>query len=397
MTFGSRPKQLSFREARQSLTILRLSTPSENIIVRSGIMSNHSTIVCKVDPMHPEEPILARAAESIVRGDLVAFPTETVYGLGANALDPEAVLRIFEAKGRPSSDPLIVHLANRDDLWLVSSAQPRTALKLAERFWPGPLTLLLPKSDKIPPEVTARLQTVAVRVPAHPVALGLLRACGVPIAAPSANRFAHASPTNAQHVLDDLSGRIELVLDGGPTPLGIESTVLDLLSEPPVILRPGGLPREEIEAVIGPVRIAQPDERLSSSPGRQARHYAPRAQTVLCSGFELQEQMLRLAEIADKAMRAGRRVGVIAVSEGLRLMRPTTAETCDLGPISDLPQVARRLFAGLRTLERAHVDLILAHTLPPEGLGLAINDRLRRAADQVVSVEPMKGPLSHPL
>jgi L-threonylcarbamoyladenylate synthase len=348
-------------------------------------MSDHATSLWKVDPKQPEELALALAAQTIVRGDLVAFPTETVYGLGANALDPEAVIKIFEAKGRPSSDPLIVHLASRNDLSLVSSSQPKGAMELAERFWPGPLTLLLPKSDRIPPEVTANLRTVAVRVPAHPVALGLLRACGVPIAAPSANRFGHASPTTAQHVLDDLSGRIALVLDGGSTPLGVESTVLDLISQPPVILRPGGLPREEIEAVIGPVRIAQPGDQLSSSPGRQARHYAPRSRTILCTGDDLQEQMRTLAAIAEKAMASGRKVGVIAVSEGLRLMGSSDIETCDLGPASDLPQVARSLFAGLRSLESAQVDLVLAHTLPPEGLGLAINDRLARAADRVVS------------
>ena len=348
-------------------------------------MADYATTLWKVDPKQPEELALARAAETIVRGDLVAFPTETVYGLGANALDPEAVIKIFEAKGRPPSDPLIVHLASLNDLSLATSSQPKGALMLAEKFWPGPLTLVLLKSDRIPSEVTANLQTVAVRVPAHPVALGLLRACGLPIAAPSANRFGHASPTNAQHVLDDLSGRIALVLDGGSTPLGVESTVLDLISQPPVILRPGGLPREEIEAVIGPVRIAPQDEHLSSSPGRQARHYALRPRTILCTGDDLQEQMHTLAAIAEKAIASGRKVGVIAVSEGLRLMAPSVVESCDLGPVSDLPQVARRLFAGLRNLESAQVDLVLAHTLPPDGLGLAINDRLSRAADQIVT------------
>jgi L-threonylcarbamoyladenylate synthase len=348
-------------------------------------MAGHATTLCKVDPRQPEQQHLARAAEAIVRGDLVAFPTETVYGLGANALDPEAVVRIFEAKGRPSTDPLIVHLQALDDLPLVSRSQPRHALRLAERFWPGPLTLLLPKADRIPPEVTANLQTVAVRVPAHPVALSLLQACGVPIAAPSANRFGHASPTTAQHVLDDLSGQVDLVLDAGPTFLGVESTVLDILAQPPVILRPGALPREDIEAVIGPVRLAQPGELLRSSPGRQPRHYAPWSRTVLCIGSDLREQMRTLTAIADQAMESGQKVGVIAVSEGLKLMKTSALETCDLGPVSDLPQVARRLFAGLRSLESAKVDLVLAHTLPASGLGLAINDRLSRAATRVVT------------
>jgi L-threonylcarbamoyladenylate synthase len=338
-------------------------------------MTGHMTALWKVDPQQPKEQDIARAAETIVRGELVAFPTETVYGLGANALDPEAVLKIFKAKGRPSSDPLIVHLEGPQDLALVSSSQPENALKLARAFWPGPLTLLLPKSDRIPPEVTAGLQTVAVRVPAHAVALNLLRACGVPIAAPSANRFGHASPTTAQHVLDDLFGRVDVVLDAGPTPLGVESTVLDILSQPPVILRPGGLPREQIEAIIGPVRLAQAGELLSSSPGRLARHYAPWSRTILCTGMHLQ----------DHAAKEGRKVGVIAVSEGLQLMGPGPFETCDLGPMSDLPQVARRLFAGLRSLEGANVDLVLAHTLPAIGLGLAINDRLGRAASRLVA------------
>lgn len=363
-------------------------------ILLAVIMADHTTTVVKVNPERPDETAISRAAEIIVRGELVAFPTETVYGLGGNALDPEAVARIFEVKGRPFSDPLIVHLASVGDLCLVSSSQPKAALKLAERFWPGPLTLLLPRSERVPPQVSANLSTVAVRVPSHPIALGLLRASGVPIAAPSANRFGHASPTTAQHVLDDLKGRIELILDGGQTPLGVESTVLDVLAQPPLILRPGGLPREEIEAAIGPVRIAQAHEHPSSSAGREAHHYGLKSQIILCTGNDLGEQVRTLAAIAEKAAASRRKVGMIAVTEGLMLMPVKTVEVCDLGPLSDMPQVARRLFAALRDLETAGMDLVLAHTLPAEGLGLAINDRLTRAADLLVPAGDLNQALS---
>src|SRR4051794_21935732 len=214
--------------------------------------------VLNVDPANPDPEVIRRAAELIRAGRLVAFPTETVYGLGANALDAAAVARVFQAKGRPPTNPLIVHLDGVDQIAQVAAGWPKVAVRLAERFWPGPLTLVLPKRPEVPDVVTAGGPTVAVRVPAHPVAQALLRAAGVPVAAPSANRSTELSPTTAAHVLRGLDGRIELILDGGPTPGGIESTVVDVTASPLRLLRPGLVTPAELEAVVGPVARGEP-------------------------------------------------------------------------------------------------------------------------------------------
>src|SRR5512133_768452 len=236
---------------------------------------------------YPNPNAIAEAAETIRNGGLVAFPTETVYGLGANALDVDAVGRIFTAKGRPAADPLIVHLSGLDQITRVVRSVSPEAQKLAETFWPGPLTLILPKRPAVPDLVTSELDTVAVRVPNHPVALALIQAAGVPIAAPSANRFGHTSPTTAKHVLHDLDGRIDIILDGGSASIGVESTVLDLSTTPPRILRPGGVTREMLESVIGPVTVLgqrkKPELGLPS-PGLLEKHYAPHAEMILFSG-----------------------------------------------------------------------------------------------------------------
>jgi L-threonylcarbamoyladenylate synthase len=341
-----------------------------------------ASIVHRVNAESPDPEIIREAAACLLRGGLVAFPTETVYGLGANAFDEEAVRGIFRAKQRPAADPLIVHLASAGDLALVAAEVPAAAAKLAAAFWPGPLTLLLPKTAALPAEVTAGLETVAVRVPAHPVALALLRAAGIPVAAPSANRFAHTSPTLARHVEDDLGGRVDLILDAGPTPLGVESTVLDVLRQPPVILRPGGISRAELEAVVGAVRPALPDERLSSSPGRQPRHYAPYARLILCNGGNPDEIARSAGARASALLDKGSRVGLLAASEVCARMEPQLQPLAvrDLGSLDDLRTVARRLFAGLRELEAQNLDVILTHRMPSEGLGEALNDRLSRAA-----------------
>ncbi|MCX6024838.1 MAG: L-threonylcarbamoyladenylate synthase [Chloroflexi bacterium] len=338
------------------------------------------TVVWKIDPGHPSPEILAEAAARLLRGELVAFPTETVYGLGANAFDAEAVRRIFEAKQRPFDDPLIVHIAKVEDVQMVATDFPAMAARLASLFWPGPLTLLLPRHAALPGEVTSGLDTVAVRIPSHPVALGLLGACGVPIAAPSANRFGHTSPTSAAHVLEDLDGAVEVILDGGPTPVGIESTVVDVRPTPAVILRPGGVTREQLEAVIGPMRYAEPGERQAASPGRLPRHYAPRAELILCPGDTAQTIAASIDDHARRLAASGRPPGVLAVSEVHRELRSSLGPVFDLGGQDDLLGIARRLFLGLRTLEAASVEVILSHLMPAHGLGLAVNDRLRRAA-----------------
>jgi L-threonylcarbamoyladenylate synthase len=341
-------------------------------------------VVLSVDPRFPDSEVIQRAAECLIRGGLVAFPTETVYGLGANAFDAAAVRKIFEAKGRPASDPLIVHLASADELLVVASEVPPLARKLAERFWPGPLTLLLPRRDSLPSDVTAGLGTVAVRIPSHPVAQALLHASGIPIAAPSANRFAHTSPTLAAHVAADLGNRVDMILDAGPTHWGVESTILDPLQSPPVLLRPGGISREELESVAGKVRVASPGERVSSSPGRQPRHYAPNTRLVLCAGDTPEEILESVDDTARRIPAAGRRIGLLAVSEVCTRIDPSDERFIikDLGTLGDLRHIARNLFAYLRELEGENLDLILTHHFPGEGLGAAINDRLARAAQE---------------
>lgn len=332
-------------------------------------------------PATPEN--IARAAELLRRGGLVAFPTETVYGLGADALDAGAVARIFAAKERPAADPLIVHLGGFEQLPRVARAIPPAAQTLAKVFWPGPLTLVLPKQPHVPRLVTSGLDTVAVRVPDHPVAQALLAAAGVPIAAPSANRFGHTSPTTAQHVWHDLHGRIDVILDGGPTPVGVESTVVDASTSPVRILRPGGVTAEMLEAVIGPVtalpRAPEAGQGLPS-PGLLEKHYAPQAELVFVQGRDASRALA--AELAA-ALAAGRVVGVLALDEDATELARAGAVVYPLG--ADLAAVARRLYAGLRWLDAQGVDVILCRDAGTGGLGLAIRDRLTRAAARVVS------------
>jgi len=343
----------------------------------------------RVDQVNPEPEHIAQAAAVILRGGLVAFPTETVYGLGANALDEAAVARIFVAKDRPVEDPLIVHLSSLDDLPAVVRTIPEAVTELAKAFWPGPLTLILPKSQVVPANVTAGLDTVAVRVPAHPVAQALLRACRRPIAAPSANRFGYTSPTTAAHVLEDLGGRVDLILDGGATTIGVESTVLDLTRTPPVILRPGGLTREKLAHIIGPVKV-QGLEQVSPgpqlSPGLLDSHYAPRARLIICVGNPL-AALEKINLLAARFQESGRHVGLLLADEDKPSCQPLGASLVTLGPAGDLAQIARNLFAGLRALDQLGVDVILARNFAAHGLGLAINDRLIKAATQVVHAE----------
>jgi L-threonylcarbamoyladenylate synthase len=311
-------------------------------------------------------------------GGLVAFPTETVYGLGANALDHAAVASIYTAKERAADDPLIVHIAGVEELESVATDVPPVARILAARFWPGPLTLVLKRHPRVASNVAAGLDTVAVRVPRHPVALGLIRAAGVPVAAPSANRFTRTSPTTAAHVMDDLRGRVDLVLDAGPCEVGVESTVLDLTGPRPALLRPGGVPVEAIEAVLG--RTVVKGGRRRASPGMMAKHYAPRARLVYVRGGR---------EALMAAVRREREQGVLGLllpaevlAEALR--EAPSAAHCDLGPIDEPQVAARRLFAGMRALDAAGVTVIVAAGPVEEGLGLAVADRFRRAATEVV-------------
>ena len=332
------------------------------------------TVVIAIDPTAPSPDVLAEAARVLRGGGLVAFPTETVYGLGANALDASAVARIFAAKGRPANNPLIVHLADAAQAREVASSWPESATRLAERFWPGPLTLVLPRRDFVPDIVTATGPTVAVRVPAHPVAQALLRAAALPLAAPSANRSMELSPTRAEHVLRGLEGRIDLLLDGGSTAGGIESTVLDVTTMPPRLLRPGLLGVAELEAVIGSLARA-PSPRAETadvfaSPGMMPRHYAPRT-PLEC--VEAGKELERLVLLLDEK----RRVGWVAFTDPGGII--PSGVLLRVLP-SDPAGYAAQLYAVLHELDDAGLDRILV-TLPPDSdEWLAVRDRLRRAA-----------------
>lgn len=345
-----------------------------------------TTRILTLSPHNPDLELIRQASDIILRRGLVAFPTETVYGLGANALDEEAVAKIFHAKGRPSNDPLIVHVASIDDVKLVASEIPPIVQKLADAFWPGPLTLVLPKQPHVPASVTAGLDTVAVRVPFHPIALALIRTSGVPIAAPSANRFGHTSPTTAQHVLDDLNGRIDMILDGGATSVGVESTVLDVTREPPMILRPGGVSREAIEAVIGKIELRNnrpnSEDEAQVSPGLLGKHYTPNAELILCRG-EASSALEKLSELAKQAQVEGRSVGLLLTNEDMASF-DSYCIPYPLGASNDLEAIARNLYAGMRALDDQGVNLILTRDFGKQGLGLAIHDRLLRAASQII-------------
>ncbi|MFE0510114.1 L-threonylcarbamoyladenylate synthase [Streptomyces sp. NPDC058964] len=312
---------------------------------------------------------IEKAAGALRAGELVAFPTETVYGLGANAEDPAAVARIFQVKGRPPSHPLIVHLGGAEllDDWVEDV--PATARLLAERLWPGPLTLVLRRGRRVPLEATGGLETVAVRVPDHPVALALLSAFGGGVTAPSANRFGQVSPTTANDVRAELGDAVDFVLDGGPCAVGVESTIVDATGEVPSILRPGGVTREDLEAVLG-YRLEVPSTSRVRVPGQHPSHYAPRARVVLVEP----EKVVAEAEIAQEL---GHQVGVLLPPSFTDA--PVKAQAVVSVPGS-MAAYARGLYGFLRELDQRGCDLIIASLPVEEGLGLAIANRLRRAA-----------------
>lgn len=318
------------------------------------------TAIYRISSSKPDEELLACAGKILREGGLVAFPTETVYGLGASALDPVAVRGIFAAKGRPSNNPLIVHVASDEMLRSVVQEWPENAQRLAKAFWPGPLTLVVPAGPNVPPEVTANGPTVAVRWPTHPVALGLIRAAGTPLAAPSANRSTQLSPTRAEHVIDGLDGRIDMVLDGGPTADGIESTVVDATTDPPTLLRPGPINLDQLERAIGPVRL--PDAKTAGplrSPGLLEKHYAPRTPLQLVE----RDQMSPTEGVA-------------------RLFRGPAPDSAPatLSLPDDPVGYATGLYAALHELDRLGMSRILVEAPPTTSAWLAIRDRLQRAS-----------------
>ncbi|MFP4562175.1 MAG: L-threonylcarbamoyladenylate synthase [Spirochaetia bacterium] len=311
-------------------------------------------------------PAIARGADIIRTGGVVAFPTETVYGLGADAYNAEAVARIFEIKGRPRFDPLIVHICDIASAESLAAEFPPQALLLAEKFWPGPLTLILRKRPVIPGIVTAGMPTVAIRMPSHPSALELIRLAGVPIAAPSANPFGRISPTTAEHVREQLADTVDFIINGGPCTVGVESTIVSLAGDKPVLLRPGGTPAEEIEKITGPLTVPERSEGPPESPGRLDSHYAPRTPLYLKADARPLPKSARAGLLAFRTPEETEGFAAVEV----------------LSKKGSLREAAANLFAAMHRLDALDLDVIIADPPPEEGLGRAVNDRLRRAARQ---------------
>ncbi len=338
------------------------------------------TRILTLNPDQPELHLIQEAAAAIQRGELVAFPTETVYALGANALDDTAVRRIIEATARTATDPIIVHIADMSDLSRVTVDVPEIAERLASAFWPGPLTLILKKHPDIPLSISAGSDTVAVRMPNHPVTLAWIRAAGVPVGGPSANRFSRPSPTTAAHVLEDLDGRIEFIMDSGPTTIGVESTILDLVSAEPAVLRPGGLPLEALRPYLPEVQFRPHylDESVETvpAPGTLLKHYSPKAELLLFEGEKAVEIM---RSRASDYLKKGQKVGVLALDQQKARFSDLPLETASAG--ADETAMAQGLFSAMRDLDARGVDVILALAPGKSGLGLAVWDRLVRAAE----------------
>ena len=338
----------------------------------------------KVDPLVPDFDSIQVAADILQKGGLVAFPTETVYGLGANALDSVAVLALFNAKNRPLDNPPILHIANITQVFQLAKDVSEDAEVLMRRFWPGPLTLVFNRSNCLSKEVTVGLSTVAVRMPCHNVALALIKQSGVPLAAPSANLSGSPSPTLAQHVYDDLAGKIDAILDGGSTSIGVESTVLDLSVNPPMLLRPGGVSFEAIQSVLPhvvlhPFVTSEQKVTLMSarSPGMLHKHYAPNAEVILIEG-DLPHVVAKIIVLSNQYSREGKKVGILATDETRDNYSISIVKS--LGSRLNLNLIASNLFKELRSFNQTHVDVILAESVPSEGIGLAIMNRLRKAS-----------------
>ena len=334
-----------------------------------------------ISTINKEDAGTTLGAELIRNGDLVAFPTETVYGLGANGWDGEAVNRIFEAKGRPNDNPLILHIAKKSDIKDLWAHVPKQAYTLMDTFWPGPLTMIFKKAEQVPYEVTAGLETVAVRMPSNKTARILIQKAGVPIAAPSANRSGKPSPTSAKHVLDDMDGRIPLILDGGPCRYGVESTVLSLIGEP-TILRPGVVTREMLEAVIGPVRLAPSilnplkEGETASSPGMKYKHYAPDAEVYVVEG-DPKAAAKRIRALYHEAEAEGKHAAILATEQTIQSYRNLNAYLT--GDRNEPETLCQNLFTLLRDVGSDH-DVIFAEGVDTTETGLAFMNRLLRAA-----------------
>lgn len=335
------------------------------------------TKILKINPNKIDANKINEAAEEIKKGNLVAFPTETVYGLGADVFNEKAISKIFLAKKRPFNDPLIVHIAHAKELEYLSNQISPMALKLAQAFWPGPLTLVIKKSCAVSNLVTSGLDTVAVRMPNHKIALSLIEKSNTPIAAPSANLFGRTSPTDAWHVIEDLEGNVEIIIDGGKTKIGVESTVVDTTTEPVKLLRAGGISIEEIRTVIGEIKIGEKLENSFRSPGMMDSHYSPKAKLVLID----KKGESQIKEVISQAVLyhdRGFRVGIMAKEENKEEYKGFQIKV--IGKGSELKKCAANLFSILRDFDKEKYDVIIAESLEKYGIGLAIMERLKKAS-----------------
>ena len=344
------------------------------------------TIVVTLDKEHPDGEAILRAGEIIKAGGLVAFPTETVYGLGGDALNPESSRKIYAAKGRPSDNPLIVHICRWEDIYKIADPVPEIAQRLAARFWPGPLTMILNKTALVPKETTGGLDTVAVRMPSHPVARAVIDAGGGYIAAPSANTSGRPSPTKAAHVEEDLCGKIDMILDGGEVEIGLESTIVDVSTDQPMILRPGYISQEMLKEVIGPVEIDRAllldsSKAHPKAPGMKYKHYAPKADLKIVEGRE-EEVIAAINRLVEQGNKAGEKVGVIATEETKDLYAGGIVKS--IGSRKEELSIARHLFGILRDFDELKVDRIYSEAFDTPRMGQAIMNRLMKAAGHQV-------------
>jgi len=341
------------------------------------------TRIIKIDQMNPDIKKIKIAANIIKKGGLVAFPTETVYGLGANSLNSEAVLKIFKVKNRPADNPLINHIADKEWIYKLAEKVPEEAIMLAETFWPGPLTMIFKKRKIVPDVVTAGLKTTAIRMPKNKIALNLIKYSQCPIAAPSANTSGRPSPTMAEHVIHDIYGKIECIIDGGKTNIGVESTVIDLTVHPPLLLRPGGVTYEMLKDFIDikihpAAKVMIKFNEKPASPGMKYRHYAPKADLILVEG-EIDDMIKKIQDICEE--NRGKKIGIIATKETKEFYGNKVRI---IGSRKDMRTVAVNLFKILRDFDNEGVDLIVSEGFSTKGLGLAVMNRLRKAAKTVI-------------
>lgn len=342
------------------------------------------TEILKIDPQNIDLDKIRFAANVLKSGGLVVFPTETVYGLGANALNEEAVKSVFKAKGRPSDNPLIVHVAHKEQLDFLAREVNLLAHELIEKFWPGPLTMVMKKSAVVPLSITGGLDTVAIRMPSHPVALSLIYEAGIPVVGPSANRSGRPSPTRAEHVIEDLDGYVDVIIDSGPCKVGVESTVIDTLSNPPMVLRPGGVTLEELGFVISNIKMdpgihSADSDVVPRSPGMKYTHYSPNAEVIVVNG-KMENVTLKILDLVQSVAQKNKKLGILATNETFSHYSKMNAHVISVGTREDMTTIAANLFDVLRTFDEKGIDIIFAEAVEESGLGMAIMNRMNKAS-----------------